>query len=126
MAVYPHLYQLAETLKDSADIEVRILQMSSANKLLACVILLSTWLGAPDFQRLQFYLITLRSYTCGCSKVFKMDADSNETDKRYFPEDHIPVMKLFLKGAKRSPVTFEGRTYDAMVCFPSPVFDIHL
>lgn len=46
-----------------------------------------------------------------------MDLDSNETDKRYWPGNYVPVMKLFLKGAKRSPVTFPGRTYDTMVCF---------
>ncbi|CAK0882400.1 unnamed protein product, partial [Prorocentrum cordatum] len=37
-----------------------------------------------------------------------MDTDENEKDQAYFPENFIPVIKLFVSGQKDSPIIFDG------------------
>ena len=37
-----------------------------------------------------------------------IDSDKNRTDPRYIWEGSIPLMKLFVKGRKSSPILYEG------------------
>lgn len=51
-------------------------------------------------------------------QIGKLDVDANDVDKKYFPENGIPNMKLFVKGEKENPLKFqEERSVESLLGF---------
>jgi ankyrin repeat protein len=68
--------------------------------------LTASWCGpsvrmAPEWEALAYLLKDYDDIIVG-----KMDADANEIDRFYLPEQHVPVLKLFPKGDKANYVSY--------------------
>jgi thioredoxin 1 len=68
--------------------------------------LTASWCGpsvrmAPEWEALAYLLKDYDDIVIG-----KMDADANEIDRFYLPEQHVPVLKLFPKGDKANYVSY--------------------